>query len=367
MKRLLFLFVLIFTVRPPIYAADPIIHVIIAVDGLAGFGANLNADYRNMKRLFQENIPSKQLDLVLMQQNEIMPDKIFETIEKIRADQKDTLVFYYSGHAAHDIMNGGQYFQLKDKNGRSVALQRRTLLAVLEEKKTNLLILLTDCCNLEQKISGESKELPPAVALPEKMSPVFETLFLKPKGIADITSSKRGEASFTDSTSQKRGSCFTWTFVALLEKHRSNASITWTEFVEEWKGEVHKAFLQCYPDGYQFEPPLNGVSLQKSQTLNVNGLLPGTEQTSGTYQGPRFGIRAVNHSSGVQVMQIIPNSPGQRAGFEIGDVIVEINGTPIRNEQDYANAVDNSPKKITVKVVNVNDKQTIDVTFELGY
>ncbi|MDR1141758.1 MAG: PDZ domain-containing protein [Planctomycetaceae bacterium] len=366
---LLLLFILIFAVLPSIYAAEPVIHVIIAANGHGGFVGNRNNDDRTMKRLFQENIPSKQLDLVLMKQDEILPDKIRETIEKIHADKKDTLIFYYSGHAAHDIMNGGQYFQFKDKNGSSIELQRRTLLALLKEKKTDLLILLTDCGNLDRKSSDESKEFPQEVLFPEKISPVFEVLFLKPKGIADITSSKRGEASFTDSTLKQRGSIFTWTFVALLEKHRNNTSMTWKDFVGEWKNDVHKVFLESYPDGYRFEPPINGISVQKTQTFEVNGSLPGmAEQVSGVYGGPRFGIRAVNHlGNGVRVMQVIPNSPGQHAGFEVGDVIIEINGTAIHNEQDYAKAVDDSPKKMTVKAINTNDGQTIDITFELGY
>ncbi|MDR0327429.1 MAG: PDZ domain-containing protein, partial [Planctomycetaceae bacterium] len=69
------------------------------------------------------------------------------------------------------------------------------------------------------------------------------------------------------------------------------------------------------------------------------------------YQGPRFGVRAVSHpGGGVRITEIVPNAPGGRAGFEIGDVILDINGTPIRNEQDYSKAIDDSPQTITVKV-----------------
>ncbi len=350
-------------------AAEPTIHVVIAADGRAGFGANLVADYKNIERLFKENVPESRLDLLLMDADEITPDNILDAVGKLKLAAEDTLVFYYSGHAAHDAGNGGQFFQLKDKNGKAVELQRRTLLAALKEKKARLTVLLTDCCNIEQKSSGESKETPRTAESPEKISPVFEALFVKPEGIVNITSSKRGEASFVDSTSKKRGSCFTWPLVELFERYREDASLTWPEFVADLKIEVQKAFRDSWPNGYKFDPPLNGIHVQKTQTVEVYGSLPGeTEQASSAgNRGPRFGIRAVTHHGGVRVTEVLPNGPGAKAGFEIGDLIVEINGMPIRSEQDYSKAVDDSPKTMKAKVVNVHDGRTLNVTFELGY
>ncbi len=120
------------------------------------------ADYKNMERLFRENVPKSRLDLVLMEIDEITPDNILETVKKVEIDGNDTLVFYYSGHAANDagsdVGSGGHYFQIKDEIGKPVELQRRTLLASLKDKKARMTVLLTDCCNIEQKSSEESKE-----------------------------------------------------------------------------------------------------------------------------------------------------------------------------------------------------------------
>jgi len=368
MKRLFLLTMFVLFLPLSLYAAEPTIYVVIAADGRAGFGANLVADYRNMERLFKENVPQSQLNLIVMETNEITPDKILQTVNQVELTDEDTLVFYYSGHAAHDAGNGGQFFQLKDDKGNAVELQRRTLLTTLKGKKARLTVLLTDCCNIEQKSSSESKEVLPSPSLPKKMSPIFEVLFVKPEGTVDITSSKRGEASFVDASVKKRGSCFTWPLVALFEKHRDNTTMTWPEFTAELKTDVQKAFLETYPDGYKFDPPLNGIVVQKTQTVEIYGSLPGSEEQQFTdNQGPRFGVRAITHHGGVRVTQIVPNGPGAKAGFEIGDLIVEINGTPIRNEQDYSKAVDDSPKTMTVKVVNVNDGKTLTITFELGY
>ena len=372
---LLFVFVLFF---PFFLNADEKIHVIIAVDDKAGFGANLVADYNNMERLFKENVPVSRLNLVLMDKDNITPDTILQAVKRMKPAAEDTLVFYYSGHAANDAPfnesgNGGQFFQLKDKNGKTVELSRRTLLAALKEKKNRLTVLLTDCCNIEQKSSivRRNYETSKTPEVPNKMSPVFEALFITPKGTVDITSSKRGEASFVDSSSKKRGSCFTWPLVELFEKHKNNAAITWLEFTDELRTGVQKAFRDSFPNGYTFDPPMNGITVQKTQTVEIYGSLPGeTGQSSAAgqgaaNQGPRFGVRAITHAGGVRVTEVVPNAPGAKAGFEIGDIIVEINGTPIRTEQDYSDAIDKSPKTMNAKVVNVNDGKTLNVTLEL--
>ena len=375
MKRLFFLVpcvlcLIVFGCVQPSPAAEPVIRVVIAADGRAGFGTNLTADYRNMEKVFRENVPEKQLDLKLMAMDEITPDTILDTVAKTTCEPQDTLVVYYSGHAANDAGNGGHYFQLKDRNGKPVELQRRTLLAEMKKSRARLIVLLTDCCNIEQK-SKESDKAASRVTgkPPARLTPVFQALFVEPEGVVDITSSKKGEASFVDNTGKKRGSCFTYPLVDLLEKHKQNSEITWPRFVAELKNEVHKAFMESWPEGFKFEPPLNGIYVQKTQTVEVYGTLPDdrNETTANPSSGPRFGVRAVNHSNGVRVTEIVPDGPGHRAGFEIGDIIIEINGKSIVNEGDYSDAIDASPKKIEMKVINVQDGKIIPVTFELGY
>jgi hypothetical protein len=368
MKRLFLLlaFVLFFPIS--LFAAEPVIHVIVASDGRAGFGANLIADYNNIERLFKRNVPKDRLKLIAMKMDEITPDKILETVEQVTLNKEDTLVFYYSGHAANNAGNGGQYFQLKDEEGKSVELQRRTLLAKLHEKKARMTVLLTDCCNIEEKTIDTVEKSMQTIVSPETLSPMMDALFIKPEGTVNITSSKRGEASFVDATENKRGSCFTWPLVALFEKHRNNTAITWQEFATELAEDVKKAFLDSHPEGFKFSPPLNGIVQQTTQTIEIYGTLPGTVPVPVVQQGPRFGVRAMTlHGGGVRITQILPGGPGAQAGFEIGDIITEINGKTIQNEEDYSKAIDDSPKQANAKVINVKDRRLLNITFELGY
>jgi hypothetical protein len=376
MKRLFALLVFALFLFPSLHAAEPMIHVIVASDLRAGFNANLITDHNNIERLFRSNIPKDRLNLFAMKMDEITPDRILQTVKEIVLTDKDTLVFYYSGHAASAAGNGGQLFQLKDEQGKPVELQRRTLLAALHEKKARLTVLLTDCGNIEEKASESTEKSAQAKSVqtpvsPETMSPIMGALFIKPDGTVDITSSKRGEASFVDATEKRRGSCFTWSLVALFEWHRDNTAITWQEFTTELAAEVKKAFHDSHPEGYKFSPPLNGIVQQTTQTIEIYGTLPGTVSpapVAAAPQGPRFGVRAVSlHGGGVRVTYVLPGGPGAKAGFEVGDIITEINGKTIHNEEDYSKAIDDSPKKVNAKVINSKDGRLLNVTFELGY
>jgi len=369
MKRLflLLIFALLFPVS--LYATEPVIHLIIASDLRAGFNANLITDHNNIERLFRGNVPKDRLNLVALKMDEITPDKILQAVKEIETTESDTLVFYYSGHAASSAGNGGQFFQLKDDQGKPVELQRRTLLAALHEKKARLTVLLTDCGNIEEKADEPVEKSAQTIVLSEVMSPIFDALFIKPEGTVDITSSKRGEASFVDATEKKRGSLFTWSLVALFEKDRNNATITWQEFTTELAEDVKQAFLDNHPEGFKFSPPLNGIVQQTTQTIEVYGMLPGITPAPVVVQGPRFGVRAVTlpDGGGVRFTEVLPGGPGARAGFEPGDIITEINGKTIQNEENYSKAIDDSPKRMNAKVINVKDGRLLNVTFDLGY
>ncbi len=347
-------------------AAEPTIHVVIAADGRAGFGQNLVADRENMERVFRQHVPKSQLDIVLMDVKAITPDSLLAAVAKLEIEKEDTLVVYYSGHGANDDRNGGHYFQLKDDDGKTAELQRRTLLAKMKEKQARLCVLLTDCCNLLDRSSGNSKNAT-TTSSPKKMSPLFEGLFLKAEGVVDITSSKLGEASFLDTTTKKRGSCFTYPLVELFEKYRDDDKMSWPKFVDELRTNVKKAFSESWPDGYKIEQSGSGSFVQKTQTVEVYGKLPGEESSGDSLlQGPRFGVRAVNRQGGgVRITEVVSRSPGQRAGFEVGDVIVEINGQKVADEKDYSDLIDKSPKNCEIKLINVNDGKTILVKFEL--
>ena len=113
--------------------------------------------------------------------------------------------------------------------------------------------------------------------------------------------------------------------------------------------------------------PSDGTGVQQRQTITVQSSSPdGAVLDSAFGQGLRLGIGVSPHSGeGLRVTHVLPDSAGQRAGFEVGDVILVINGMPIRNFQDYSNAVDDSPAIMSVTLGNVNDGQELTIDVEL--
>ena len=82
---------------------------------------------------------------------------------------------------------------------------------------------------------------------------------------------------------------------------------------------------------------------------------------------PVFGVKAVeNNGNGVKVTEVVANMPGQKAGFEVNDVILEINGTKIDSEQTYSDAIDRAGKVARMKVLCGRTNQTVDADVVLN-
>jgi len=77
--------------------------------------------------------------------------------------------------------------------------------------------------------------------------------------------------------------------------------------------------------------------------------------------GPTFGVRAVdNNGNGVKITEVVAGQPGQKSGFEVNDVILEINGTKIGSEAAYSEAIDRSGSVARMKVLCGKTGQTLD-------
>jgi S1-C subfamily serine protease len=82
---------------------------------------------------------------------------------------------------------------------------------------------------------------------------------------------------------------------------------------------------------------------------------------------PVFGVKAVeNNGNGVKVTEVVAGLPGQKSGFEVNDVILEINGTKITSEQIYSDAIDRAGKVARMKVLCGRTGQTVDADVVLN-
>ncbi len=71
----------------------------------------------------------------------------------------------------------------------------------------------------------------------------------------------------------------------------------------------------------------------------------------------------VSLTKGAAVTQVLPGSPAQHAGFQVGDIITAVNGSEVKNASDVVNTVGflRVDSKITVSLLRNNKPMTISV------
>ncbi len=69
---------------------------------------------------------------------------------------------------------------------------------------------------------------------------------------------------------------------------------------------------------------------------------------------------------GAVVLKVLPNSPAQRAKFEVGDVVVEYDGHPIERSSDLPLVVGRTPvgKKVQVRVIREGKSKLLTVSID---
>ena len=106
------------------------------------------------------------------------------------------------------------------------------------------------------------------------------------------------------------------------------------------------------------------------QEVEAGTLLTKSEIQQGSYDMyklyekfsmPVFGVKAAeNNGNGVKVTEVVAGLPGQKSGFEVGDVILEINGEKIDGEKAYSDAIDRAGKNARMKVLCGKTNKTVD-------
>jgi len=69
---------------------------------------------------------------------------------------------------------------------------------------------------------------------------------------------------------------------------------------------------------------------------------------------------------GVLVGDVSPNGPAQKSGIQRGDVILELNGTPMEDSRELRNTISMMDPTATVKLKLMRDGSSTDVTVKLG-
>ncbi len=74
----------------------------------------------------------------------------------------------------------------------------------------------------------------------------------------------------------------------------------------------------------------------------------------------------LNKVQGALVEVVYPNTPAALAGLRVGDVILEVDGVPVRNENQLINYISNAPAGKTVKMSVWRERHAVAVNATLG-
>lgn len=211
--------------------------------------ASIQADMKLIGAAFSENVPPKQLHTVKLSKDNVTKEKIFDAITKLEAKPEDCIVFYYAGHGAWD------------KNDQSPALTlmkerkpvlRSDIVTALQSKKPRLAVILTDCCSaVPDETIRPRHEMGPGEE-PEKISPLFTSLFITPTGLIDITAAEKGYAAYIytgdhlyDSRTRRfKGGIFTWNLISVMEE-KWDSTLTWDEFFRQVSERTNSECQKC--------------------------------------------------------------------------------------------------------------------------
>ena len=335
------------------------IHLILACDTTAeaGLGADIVADSTIVPRVFLENVPQSQLTTTLIKGDALSKQAILGAIRALPLVRRtDSIVFFYTGHGAYDKDKQEHFYSLPRKQQLSRSEVERALVA----RDPRAAVLITDCCAAYSKFNGPVDRPKSMVQKAVRISPLFKSLFLGRSGVFSITSSKPGEVSIT--RGDGKGSLFTYHFVEFL-KSNSNRPLAWDSALLKVKSTVDKDFkVLTKHKGIDTSDPRDGNSDQFTQTVHAFMLTP------------RLGMRIKQANGQLMISEIVALSPaaqaktaaGNNVDLDSGDILLEVNGRPVRTEREYSNAVDNSAGLMRFKVRDSASKQVFDLQTTLN-
>jgi serine protease Do len=117
--------------------------------------------------------------------------------------------------------------------------------------------------------------------------------------------------------------------------------------LRKYSAAVPRTLLKTYKfDKFSFADTYVGVTLE-----NLN-----------TQLGEYFGVR---DGKGALIVEVIPESPAEKAGLKAGDVIVKIDGKEVDELSDVKDVVSSSKKGDRLKLMVLRDRQEKEFTLEV--
>jgi Caspase domain len=347
------------------------VHALIVGDispsaGWGKYTASVAMDMTTLFVILHSNLPESNIDyrnIEIEEDEGSDPAHLLSAIQELTPSPNDTIFFYFTGHGEAD--DKGHYLALA--KGK---LYRQTIIDALLSKNARLAVIITDSCNSR---SDGYLYLSPAAhyETPARVSPLFKSLMMEPKGIVDINSCSPGESAFFTPLDEEMRELPSSIFTHELESwmtQNQKANATWDTLVRRLSLQVHTAFKAHYPKGAQVA---KGQVVQNQQTVYALAY-PGKPEN----KGPRTGFMVRDfQGKGAIITQVASNSPASQiyvvskrlyGSLSPQQVIVGVNGQPIENSEQLLKAITDSTQ---IARLNIRDalKGDFEVLIRLRY
>lgn len=366
------------------------VHLINVADTAdAKVGPSCAEDVGNFAQIMFIGLPDGMLAETRLTDDQVSADQILKQIAEIRVRPNDTLVFFWSGHGGFDTTKSEHFLQMPQGG----MLYRSTLLGALQEKHARLTVLLTDSCANFVDTNANLIEVAPSSPDPQRgVAPLFDALFLRPRGVVDIQAAAPGEYA----VALQGGGLFGMLLAcsSLYETPPENSSrpvheymvgylwanmdrrVSWDQMVKQMQEVAPRLFAAAHPDGIE-HPDGHKQTTQTITAFSLPEDATGEGPVATDPRGSRFGVPAVAHGTdGVRITavwdhypgtQVVEVATGRKLLLEPGDIILEINGRPLHSLQDYIDSVKNSPRTMEFVIRNVRNGERVPMRVQLRY
>jgi hypothetical protein len=326
------------------------VYALLVIDTGANL-AGVERDGQAVKDALKDGFgDSGRLELTTLRGPNVNPLAILDYYAKLPrsypAAYDDALFFYYSGHGA--TFNGKAH-TLTTSHGN---LERAALRRVMEQRRSRLTVILSDCCATIVKVPASEPyvgKMPPQEGrIP--MSPVARCLFFEHRGVVDVNSSSYGESAWGDT---EMGGFFTSAlsrglglkFIDPLDND-GDKFVTWNELfttVRRDTQQIYQTFRDDQLKQARADTVTKELRAQPAQVPEAFALADrvGADPGNLTYApnlGIEFELVPAGNAMGARLTKApIAGSGAARLGLVVGDVITLLDDLPIRYAVDVMN------------------------------
>jgi hypothetical protein len=323
--------VLLAVLAAPARAEGTVYAVLVADTNGPDIGKAVQKDCETVEALLAGGIGRQYLRVSHLRGKDVTPARLREHIRQLPVRSTDTLLCFLACHGG--TAPGGRHFLQFSGSGEFEPVLRSDVRDLLTAKKARLTVLMSDSCSNPVEITlptGRGKPKVFGVPRASDVRPCFRKLFLETSGLVDINGSyDQTYAWFND----EEGGVFSQALLAAFLEFQNEADVSWASVYAEVKHHTEKTF-DAWRKRWVEEADRNPDRLSAAERKVLGDLKRQETQTTQAFYLAGTRLKLIVRNG--KVIDLPLDSPARAAGVEVGDVIIGVDGRPVRtgNELD---------------------------------